>query len=272
MTPTSRPFTPPARALVRGVPDSYARCLRRERVDVDPARARAQVEEYASVLAACGVVVDALATDELCPDACFVEDTAVVLDASLALLTRPGAPSRRTEVLPVGAALRACVTRQVAMDDDPAATLDGGDVLRVGDTFLVGLSERTNRAGADALARAARPLGLTVRAVPVGAGLHLKSVVTLAAPDLAVVTPEVDQAALRALGVRCLLVDEPAGANVLALGQVVLVSSAAPRTAARLAREPGLDVRMIDVSELHKGDGALTCLSLRVPPPGAWCA
>lgn len=271
MTPTSRPFTAPARALVRGAPESYARCLRRERVDVDPARARAQVEEYARVLAAHGVAVDALATDEACPDACFVEDTAVVLDASLALLTRPGAPSRRAEVPPVAAALRALVTRQLAMDD-PTATLDGGDVLRVGDTFLIGLSERTNQAGADALARAARPLGLTAKAVPVGAGLHLKSVMTLAAPDLAVVTPEVEQDALRALGVRCLLVDEPEGANVLALGRVVLVSSAAPRTAARLAREPGLDVRMIDVSELHKGDGALTCLSLRVPPPGAWCA
>lgn len=269
---TSRRFAAPARALVRGVPGSYARCLRREQVEVDPARARAQVEEYARALAACGVVVDVLPTDEACPDACFVEDAAVVLDASLALITRPGAPSRRPEVPPISAALGACVTRQVGMDDDPDATLDGGDVLRVGDVLLVGLSERTNQAGADALARAARPLGLTVRAVPVGEGLHLKSVVTLVAPDLAVVTPEVDQDALRALGVRCLLVDEPAGANVLALGRVVLASSAAPRTATRLAREPGLDVRMIDVSELHKGDGALTCLSLRVPPPGAWCA
>jgi dimethylargininase len=272
--PTSRPFTAPARALVRGVPESYARCLRRERVDVDPARALAQVEDYARALTGCGVIVDWLPTDEACPDACFVEDTAVVLDASLALLTRPGAPSRRAEVPPVAAALRALVTRQVDMDDDPAATLDGGDVLRVGDTFFVGLSERTNQAGVDALARAARPLGLAAQAVPLvgGDGLHLKSVVTLVAPDLAVVTPEVDQAALRALGVRCLRVDELAGANVLALGRVVLVSAAAPGTAARLAREPGLDVRMIDVSELHKGDGALTCLSLRVPPPGAWCA
>lgn len=275
MTPTSRPFAAPARALVRAVPESYARCLRRERVEVDPARARAQVEEYARVLASCGVVVDRLPTDEACPDACFVEDAAVVLDASLALLTRPGAPSRRPEVPPVAAALRGLVTRQVGMDDDPSATLDGGDVLRLGDTFLVGLSERTNQAGVDALARAARPLGLTVQAVPVGDGLHLKSVMTLVAPGCAVLlegAPGHD--ALRALDVRCLLVDEdePSGANVLALGTVVLVSSAAPRTAARLAREPGLEVRMIDVSELHKGDGALTCLSLRVPPPGAWCA
>lgn len=270
---SSRRFAAPARALVRGVPASYAQCLRRERVDVDPARARAQVQDYARVLRSCGVIVDALATDEACPDACFVEDTAVVLDASLALITRPGAPSRRPEVPPVATALRTAVTRQVGMDDDPVATLDGGDVLRVGDTFLVGLSERTNQAGADALARAARTVGLDVRAVPIGEGLHLKSVVTLVAQDRAVILAGAPgQHALRALGVRCIEVDELAGANVLALGDVVLVSSAAPDTAARLRREPGLDVRMIDVSELHKGDGALTCLSLRVPPPGAWCA
>jgi dimethylargininase len=145
-------------------------------------------------------------------------------------------------------------------------------VLRVGDTLLVGLSSRTDLEGAAALRRAAEPLGLDVVTVVMEGGLHLKSNVTLVAPDLAVMlagTPRV-RAPLEARGVRVLEVDEPAGANVLAVGRVVVASSAAPRTAARLARER--DVRIVDVSELHKGDGALTCLSLRVPPPGAWCA
>lgn len=266
-------FSAPARALVRAVPASYARCLRREQVAVDPDRARAQVDEYARVLAASGVAVDTVATDEACPDACFIEDVAVVLDATLAVATRPGAPSRRAEVPPVTAALRARLARVDALSDDERATLDGGDVMRVDSTLFVGLTERTNPAGAAALARAARPLGLFTVPVPLTEGLHLKSVMSLVAPGLVVVLAGAPgQDLLRARGARVLEVDEPAGANVLALGPLVLVSAAAPRTLARLAREPGIVPRRIDVSELHKGDGALTCLSLRIPPPGGWCA
>ncbi len=267
-------FAAPARALVRAVPASYVRCLRQGGGPVDPGLARAQVEAYARALEACGVAVERLATDEACPDACFVEDVAVVLDPGLAVATRPGAPSRRAEVAPVAAALRRRVAdvRPLAPEDD-GATLDGGDVLRAGAALLVGLSARTNRAGAAALARHAAPRGLEVVAVPVPEGLHLKSALTLVAPGLAVAlagAPGADL--LRARGVRVLETDEPHGANVLALGPVVLVSAAAPRTRALLAREPGVEPRALDVSALHAGDGALTCLSLRVPPPGAWCA
>jgi dimethylargininase len=257
---------------VRDVPDTYARCLRRDPVPLDPARARAQVQAYARVLGELGVAVERLPADEACPDCCFVEDAAVVLSAGLAVLTRPGAPSRRPELPPVERALRGLVA-EVAPLDDPAATLDGGDVLRAGATLFVGLSERTNRAGADALGRVAARAGLSVVAVPVGAGLHLKSAVTLLAPGrLVLQAGALDPTPFLRAGLSCLEVEEPAGANVLALGPVVLVSSAAPRALARLVREPGLVVRAIDVAELHKGDGALTCLSLRVPPPGAWCA
>lgn len=263
-------FRAPARALVRAVPDSYARCLRQDPVPVDPARARAQVEGYARALARHGVQVDRVDTDEACPDACFTEDVAVILDAERALITRPGAPSRRAEVEPVARALGARL--ELLRLDDAGACLDGGDVLRVGDALFVGLSGRTNRAGADGLARAARPLGLEVVPVPLAAGLHLKSVVTLVAPGLVVALEGAPLDELRARGARVLLTDEPWGANVLPLGPVVLVSTAAPRTLARLRREPGLECEALDVSELHKGDGALTCLSLRTPPPGGWCA
>jgi dimethylargininase len=262
------PFAAPARALVRTVPGSYARCLRRDPAPVDPVRARAQVEGYARALAACGVTVETLPADEECPDACFVEDTAVVLDASLALVTRPGAPSRHAEVAPVEALLRERVGRVLAIDDE-RATLDGGDVLRVGDVLFVGLSDRTNGAGAEALARAAHAIGLAVVTVPVGEGLHLKSSVTLVAPGLAI---GLGPAPAQLTSVKWIETDEPAGANVLAIGSVVLVSSSAPRTRERLAREARLDVLTVDVSELHKGDGALTCLSLRIPRPGSWCA
>ncbi len=264
-------FAAPARALVRGVPASYARCLRREPVPVDPERARAQVEGYARALEACGVLVERLAPDESCPDACFIEDTAVILDAETAFATRPGAPSRRAEVPPVAARLRERLGRVESCDD--TATIDGGDVLRIGDTLLVGLSERTNEAGAGALARAANARGLAVVTIPVGEGLHLKSALTLVSPGCVVALPGAEGLdSVRALGARIVEAEEPPGANVLALGRVVLVSTAAPRTRRKLEREPGIEVRPIDVSELHKGDGALTCLSLRVPSPGAWCA
>jgi dimethylargininase len=257
----------PIRAFVRGVPASYARCLRREPVPVDPARARAQVAEYARLLRAAGVAVEELPADEACPDSCFIEDTAVILDAKTAFVTRPGAPSRRPEVPPVALALGR-VLRLVPLEGE--GTLDGGDVLRLGDTLLVGLSERTDEAGAAALGRAARDVGLEVATVPVGEGLHLKSVVTLVAPGCVVAHESAPLDALRRLA-RVIEVDEPAGANVLALARAVLVSTAAPGTRARLERE-GVEVRAIDVTELHKGDGALTCLSLRVPAPGCWCA
>jgi serine/threonine protein kinase len=116
-----------------------------------------------------------------------------------------------------------------------AATLDGGDVLRTGDTLHVGLSSRTDAAGVAALAAFAAPHGLTVRAVPLAAGLHLKSVVTLADPrTLVLQAGAVDPAAFPGLDV--IEVPEPVGANVLALGRRVLVSTAAPITAARLPR------------------------------------
>jgi len=260
---------------MRAVPESYAHCLRREQVPVDPDRARSQVEGYARALRECGIPVETLPTDERCPDACFIEDTAVILDSTAAFVTRPGAPSRRSEVPPVAAALRKHLPGVAGLEEAQGeATLDGGDVMRIGDTLFVGLSERTNRAGADELAKAASAVGLSVVPLPVGEGLHLKSVMTLLTPDCIVAlagTPGLADLE-RACGARCIEVDEPAGANVLALGSVVLVSASAPNTRARLLREPRLEVRVVDVSELHKGDGALTCLSLRVPRPGAWCA
>ncbi|MEZ0369722.1 MAG: dimethylarginine dimethylaminohydrolase family protein [Candidatus Sericytochromatia bacterium] len=264
-------FAAPAAALVRTVPASYADCLRSEPVSIDPEKARAQAQNYARLLAACGVQVITLPGDEACPDACFIEDTAVVLNNELALITHMGAPSRWPESPPVIAALKAQGLHLLVLS--APASLDGGDVMRAGKTLFVGLSGRTNAAGAEVLAKTAGPLGMKVVTLPVAQGLHLKSLITLVRPDLAVVLKDsMPLDALAAAGLSWIETDEPAGANVLALGQRVIVSAAAHQTHARLARESGLELHSIDVSELHKGDGALTCLSLRIPPSGAWCA
>jgi dimethylargininase len=186
------------------------------------------------------------------------------------MVTRPGAPSRRGEVRPVAAALRPMFIERT---ERVAATIDGGDVLRDGEDLFVGLSERTNADGAVALAAVAARIGVRVVPVQVAAGLHLKSAVTLVAPGrLVALRGALDLGPFKARGARLIEVDEPAGGNVLALGRTVLVSAAAPATLDRLRAEPDVEPVAVDVSELHKGDGALTCLSLRTPPPGAWCA
>lgn len=261
-------FEAPIHALVRGVPDAYVHCLRPESAAPDVALAREQHARYVAALVDAGVEVVRLDADEAHPDCCFVEDTAVILGGR-GLLTRPGAPSRRGECPAIAAALAARCDLQAMREP---AVLDGGDVLRAGSLLFVGLSGRTDEAGARELAGVAARDGLEVRTVPVVGGLHLKSAVTLVdAGTLVLHAGALDAAPFLAAGLNVLRVDEPAGGNVLALGRRVLVSAAAPATG-RLLAARGLDVVMVDVSEFHKGDGALTCLSLRVPAAGRWCA
>lgn len=258
--------------LVRTLSPRFAACVRQdptEPIDVD--RARAQHETYVAALrAAVAVVIEVPGAPEH-PDGVFVEDAASMIDGSTALITRPGAPSRRAEVDSVASALAALGVERIHMR--PPAMLDGGDVLPVGGGFLVGLSARTNAAGAEVLAAAARERGLVTKAVPVRWGLHLRTGCTLADESTLLFyrRAALDVAPLTALGLECVAVDEPQGANVLALGKRrVLVSSAGPKTADLLARR-GLEVTVLDVSELHKADAALTCPSVRVPVRGGWC-
>ena len=261
-------FCAPQLAIVRDVPDAYSRCLRTQDVTIDVDRARTQHREYVAALVAAGIEVQHLPGDEAHPDACFVEDTAVLLGPR-AMISRPGAPSRRGECGPVAAGLAGrCELHTLG----ESAILDGGDVLRAGSRLFVGLSGRTDLAGARALAALAAHEQLTVHIVPVAVGLHLKSAVTLVDErTLVVLDGALDPDAFTAAGLEILRVHEPAGGNVLALGSRVLVSADAPATAALLAAR-GHDVWVVDVSEFHRGDGALTCLSLRQPPPGGWCA
>lgn len=263
-------FAAPVWALIREVTDSFALALRSQPGSLDPERARFQLQHYARCLSEAGLVIQRLAGDENCPDGCFIEDDCVILADSTAVLTRPGEPSRQLEWPLVAQALEGLLTRLDRMQ--APARLDGGDVLRVGDLLLVGLSGRSNAAGAEALAASAAPLGLRVLTVPVAKGLHLKSCMTLLAPDRMLIlagSPRPEDPALSQLS--WIETEEPAGANVLALGRTVLVSAAASSTWTRLQAESDLVLRRVDVSEFHRADGALTCLSLRLPAPDTWC-
>jgi dimethylargininase len=251
-------------ALVRAPASSFARALsgHPERATIDPARARAQHAAYVAALADLVEVVPLPAQEDL-PDACFVDDCAVVL-GDRALLARPGAPSRAEEPARLRPALAALVAEVRPMT--PPATLDGGDVLRLGRTLVVGGSARTNRAGVEQLAGFARSCGLelAVAAVPPGV-LHLQTLVTAVAADAVVGSARMlDQPAFRSVGRRVVVPPEEAPAcNVLAVGPTVVLPAGCPRTAAAV-HGLGFEVREVDLGEFHKADGGATCLSLLV--------
>lgn len=267
MTISSDPSTP-THAWVRAPTRAYARCLRQhDGPDPDAVLAVRQHEGYVGALREAGVQVEVVPPEEALPDACFVEDAAVILSDTVAVLSRPGAVSRRAEVATLEPALGRALTLERLSEP---ATLDGGDVLRLGSRLLVGRSSRTNDAGIEQLRQLARPHGLDVIAITVRAGLHLKSACTALDGRTAVVDPTaLDPAVLEALGITTHAVTEPVGANVLAFGDRVLVSANAPDTA-RWLEASGRTVVRVVLSQLHLGDGALSCLSLRRPPPGGW--
>ncbi|MFT5679114.1 MAG: dimethylargininase [Myxococcota bacterium] len=266
--PSTLTFDAPAAALVRAVPDRFTDSIQEHPADIDVDRARLQHAAYVSALKEVGVAVRVLPALPDHPDCCFVEDPAVILGRR-ALLTRSAAPGRRGESAGVSEAL----ADWCALSAMPTpATLDGGDVLRIGQTLYVGRTQRSNSEGLAWLKLAATAEGLTVRSVPLRAGLHLKSAVTLATPELLIYCPSMLRPeSLAEAGVELLPTEEPHGGNVLALGDTILVSAAAPRTAEALHRR-GLRVRVLQVDEFHKADGALTCLSLRLPRAGTWTA
>ena len=249
-------------AITRQVGPDIASCelTHLARVPIDVARAATQHRAYESCLRELGCTVVSLPVEPGLGDAVFVEDTAVVVD-ELAVVTRPGAASRRPETASIARAL--APYRPLAAIRAPGV-LDGGDVLRLGRRVLVGASSRSDPEGIGQLRALLAPHGYTVEAVPVAGCLHLKSAVTQVAPDTVLLNPSwVDPAAFA--GLARIEVDpaEPYAANALLLGEVAVYPEAFPRTAARLARA-GVALRLVDVSELAKAEGAVTCCSILV--------
>lgn len=228
------------------------------RTDIDIALAQRQHAAYRQVLSDLGCRVLWLPALEDHPDAVFVEDVAVVFD-EVAVMTRPGAASRRGESATVAEVLAGY--RPLLRMSAPA-TLDGGDVLRIGRDVLVGSSGRTNAAGIGQLQALLREYGYKVRGVPVKGCLHLKSAVTQVGASTVLANPEwIDPDQLAGLRVIPVDPDEPHAANGLLIGSMLVYPACFPRTRARLAAA-GIDVVSIDVSELQKAEGAVTCCSL----------
>lgn len=249
-------------ALTRAVSPTLADCelTHIDRTPIDVARAETQHAAYEEALRALGCEVRRVPAAPENPDAVFIEDTAVVLD-ELAIITRPGAESRRTEVEPVAAALAAL--RPLQRIEAPG-TLDGGDVLVVGSSIFVGRTPRTNDDGIAQLRAAVAPFGYRVIPVEVTGCLHLKSAVTALDHDTVLCNPAwVDPVAFAPNAVALVADDEPSAANVVRVGERLLAASAYPRTNEMLKRR-GYSVVTVPADELAKAEGAVTCCSLIV--------
>lgn len=272
---THRPIVAPHGGSVRGMPRALVRrpgpqladglVTHIERSPIDHDLAVAQWERYVATLTEHGWHTTEVEPADDCPDAVFVEDAVVVFD-ELAVVTRPGAESRRPETVGATAAARR-VGLEVHHITDPG-TLDGGDVLKVaaGDgackTAYVGIGGRTNPQAAAQLAVLLSPRGWRVRPVPVHRVLHLKSAVT-ALPDGTIVGyPELvdDPSAFD----RFLAVPEPEGAHVVLLGEDRLLMSASAPASAQLFRSLGYEPVCVDIGEFEKLEGCVTCLSVRI--------
>lgn len=247
-------------AVTRAVSPSLAECelthLPRDPIDVT--KAIADHERYEAALRSLGARVVRAPEEPTLPDAVFVEDTALVLD-EVAIITRPGAASRRPETKSMATVLSAYKSlRRIK----PPGTLDGGDVLRVGRTIYVGLSSRTNKDGRAQLETIVREWGYEVIAVPIDGCLHLKSAVTQVADNLLLINAQwVRPASFASIDIMTVAPSEPAGANALQIGTTVIYPQHHPETAERLERA-GVRVALVPCTELAKAEGGVTCCSL----------
>ena len=247
-------------AITRDVSPSLAGCELSyvSRTEIDIALAAAQHCAYQDTLSVLSCRVIALPAEVDLPDSVFVEDVAIVLD-EVAIMTRPGAESRRAE----GASVAAVLSRfRPLLAIEAPGTLDGGDVLRIGRTLYVGQSQRSNAAGIEQLRNLLAGCGYAVRGVPITGCLHLKSSVTQVADDTLLLQPAwVDRSVFADFKIIDIDPGEEHAANALRVGEGVLYPSCFPRTQQLLA-QAGIQVTTVDVSELQKAEGAVTCCSL----------
>jgi len=226
-------------------------------------RALEQHEAYCVALEQCGLTLTRLAPDPDYPDSTFVEDTAV-LTARCAILTRPGAPSRAGEAKSMRDVLATFFPSLSAIQ--APGTLDGGDVCEAGNHFFIGISERTNEAGARQLTEMLRSCNYTssftdIRGVE--GILHLKSGLAYVGDKrLAVIGVLAGRAEFRDYDLIPVNSDEAYAANCVMVNDRVLLAKSYPKFERKL-REVGYQTIALDMTEFQKMDGGLSCLSLR---------
>jgi dimethylargininase len=257
-------------AIVRPPGSNFAKGLTTSKLgSPDYHRALEQHAAYCNALIQCGLTVTHLERDERHPDSTFVEDTAVLvndqdLKQPFAVLARPGASSRTGEVVTVGEALRNLFSTVHSICEP--GSLDGGDVCQVDNQFFVGLSARTNVAGATQLAEILEASGFEVSTIDIRKEqglLHLKSGLAFLGDKRLVVTETIaERAKFSDYDLIRVRSDEEYAANCIRVNDYVLIASGFPDFAGQL-RDLGYSTIELDMTEFQKMDGGLSCLSLR---------
>ncbi len=229
----------------------------------DLERALKQHEAYCQALELCGLNVIRLSPDEEHPDSTFVEDTAILTSRG-AIITRPGAPSRRAEATHITPVIRDYFSKVQAIEDP--GTVDGGDICEAGEHFFIGVSLRTNEHGADQLARLLASFGYTSTLIDIrGVSniLHLKSgLAYLDGKRLVLIDALRNLKEFSGYDSICLDSNEDYAANCLEVNDKVLIADGFPATKREL-EHLGYQTIALDMSEFQKMDGGLSCLSLR---------
>jgi dimethylargininase len=254
-------------AFTRAVSPRLAECelTHLDRIPIDVGAAIAQHGAYERALADAGFELRRLPPLDDAPDGVFVEDTAIILGHH-AVITRPGAASRRGETVSTAELLADCLN----VHRLSTGSIDGGDVLLIERTLYVGVSLRTNGAGIDALWAAAAPLGYTTVAVELHDCLHLKTCATYAGRDAAgdpvvIVDPRhVDPAVFAGVDLVQVVPGEGAAANAVRALDALLIAAGHPRLRDVLVAR-GYAPAELDTSEFRKAEAALSCLSLLAP-------
>jgi dimethylargininase len=247
-------------AITRQISPRFEECelthLERRPIDLD--LARAQHHEYEAALRDLGCEVISLPPEPDLPDSVFVEDVALVFD-EVAIITRPGADSRKPEAESIARAL--APYRRLVTIEAPG-TIDGGDVLCVGKTVFIGLSSRSNQSAMEHTQRFLAPYGYTVKGVEVTGCLHLKSAVTQVSEDTLLINPAwVDRSIFGDMKFVEVDESEPSAANAVWIADAVIYPSSFPKTQQRLEKA-GLRLKIVDATEVAKAEGAVTCCSL----------
>jgi len=223
-------------------------------------KALAQHAEYVKVMESCGVQVKALDADEAYPDSCFVEDTAVVCE-KLAVIANPGALSRKGEILDIRRALGEFYTDFKSIRDP--GTLEGGDVMRVGNHFYVGISTRTNEAGAKQFIEIMENYGFSGSIVHLKQMFHLKTGVSYIGDNTLLLAGElIDHPDFADFHKIIIDDDELYAANVIKINGYLVIPSGFPKAETKLLAA-GYAIKTVEMSEFQKIDGGITCLSLR---------
>lgn len=251
--------TPTAKyAVVRPVPDSYDHCVRTNTEKIDVALAKAQHREYCNTLQELGLKLVWIKGDNTLSDSCFVEDTAITVGEK-AIICNMKIKSRAKEVVEVARVLEKLKETHYVK---PPATIDGGDVLKVEDKILVGLSARTNLQAVRQLEKILENDSLQVVPVKIQNVLHLKSACTYLGSNCVIFSKGCfDPEILRDYEKVVVPRGEEYVADCLAINGVVLMAKGYPKSR-RLLEKRGFLVKDLEISEFRKGEGALTCMSV----------